>query len=146
MYITPEEIFVGAGGAGTCMTLPRDDISTSKAFFIEFFLTCGLISMICGVWDPRNKKNGDSAPLRVGLSIVALSIAGGPFTGASMNPVRSLGPALWNWNWDSHWIYWAAPLSAGFIATYWYKLILWRRHPEDEIAEAPAREQHKTEL
>lgn len=64
-FLTPEEIF-WAPVQGTCMTLINPKVSITQAFFIEFFLTSALISMICGVWDPRNRNNGDSVPLRVG--------------------------------------------------------------------------------
>lgn len=142
-FVVPQDIFALPEG-GTCVTLPHPDVSVAKAFFIEFMLTCGLVSLICGVWDPRNRKNTDSAPLRVGLGIFALSIAGGPFTAASMNPVRSFGPALWNWNWENHWIYWVAPPLAGLVASSFYRLIFWRNNPEDELKERLI--EQKTEL
>lgn len=145
-FLSPARMFTTANGV--CMTLPHPEVSVAQAFFIEFFLTCALISLICGVWDPRNRENADSAPLRIGLGIIGLSIAGGPFTDASMNPVRSLGPALWNWNWDHHWLYWVAPMSAGLIASIFYKTIFWRRNPKDDKQEVElslAAEQ-KTEL
>jgi aquaporin rerated protein, invertebrate len=50
-----------------------------------------------------------------------------------MNPVRSLGPALWNWNWDNHWLFWVAPISAGLLASVFYRIIFWRKNPEDEF-------------
>lgn len=131
--LSPEDFFLSENGV--CMTLPHEDVSVTKAFFIEFFLTCGLTTLICGAWDPRNKKYQDSTPLRIGLSIVALSIAGGPYTGASMNPARTLAPALWNWNWDHHWIYWVAPPSAALITSVFYKTIFWRDLPSEEKPE-----------
>lgn len=145
-FITPEDIFA-ADPRGVCMTLPHPKLGVVGAFFIEFFLTSALISMICGVWDPRNRKFGDSAPLRIGLAIVALSLAGGPFTDASMNPVRSLGPALWNWNWDHHWIFWVSPPLAGLLASCFYRFVFWRRNPEDNPPVAlPIAFTTKTEL
>lgn len=127
-FVAPEDIFSIPEG-GTCMTQLHPGVPVAKAFLIEFLLTCALVSLICGVWDPRNQKNSDSSPLRVGFGIFALSVAGGEFTGASMNPVRSLGPALWNWNWDNHWIYWVAPPLAGLVASLFYRLVFWRNHP-----------------
>jgi aquaporin related protein len=64
-------------------------------------------------------------------------MAGGPFTGASMNPVRTLGPAIWNGNWENQWIFWAAPLSAGLVASVFYKKIFWRQHPDELEATDP---------
>lgn len=41
-----------------------------------------------------------------------------------MNPARSFAPALYNWNWDKHWLYWAAPTSASIVATFLFKYVL----------------------
>jgi aquaporin related protein len=38
-----------------------------------------------------------------------------------MNPARSLAPALYNWNWAHHWIYWVAPMSASLVASFMYR-------------------------
>lgn len=60
--------------------------------------------------------------LRSGLpwvvgGVVALEAAmGGPITGASMNPARSLGPALASGLWTAHWLYWVAPLFGAALA------------------------------
>lgn len=50
----------------------------------------------------------------------------GPFTGASMNPARSFAPALWNGNFNKHWIYWLAPLSAAGVTAVAYKAVFRR--------------------
>lgn len=130
--LTPKHIFFSPGSSGTCMTLPHPSLTLTQAFMIEFCLTSALMFMVCGVWDPRNRNNGDSAPLRVGLSIIALSFAGGPATAASMNPARSFAPAFWNGNWDHHWLYWVSPLLAGLVASVFYKVIFWRETPSNE--------------
>ncbi|XP_049839420.1 aquaporin-1-like isoform X2 [Schistocerca gregaria] len=44
----------------------------------------------------------------------------GPFTGASMNPARTLAPALWKGVWECHWVYWAGPLGGSVLATVMY--------------------------
>lgn len=64
-FFTPEEIF-SIPEHGTCVTVLHPGVSITKGFLFEFFLTSALIAMICGVWDPRNRKNGDSSPLRIG--------------------------------------------------------------------------------
>ncbi|CAO1354236.1 unnamed protein product [Diamesa serratosioi] len=135
--VTPDDVMWSNdhNDPGICMTLPHSTISPAQAFLIEFCLTFTLICVVCGVWDPRNKKFGDSTPIKIGLTIIALSISGGPYTGASMNPARSLGPALWNWNWENHWIYWVAPISGGIVASFIYKAIFWREEPKLQTIE-----------
>ena len=41
-----------------------------------------------------------------------------------MNPARSFAPALYNWNWNNHWLYWAAPISGSVVATFLFKYVL----------------------
>lgn len=48
---------------------------------------------------------------------------GGPLTGASMNPARSLGPAVAGGGWDAHWIYWVAPVTAMLVAVRVYDFL-----------------------
>jgi aquaporin related protein len=122
--VSPDGTFTNKDN--NCMTLPHSGLSGLQAFLIEFLLTFTLVSGFCGLWDPRNKKYQDSTPIRNGFMVAALSMAGGAFTGASMNPARSLGPALWNWNWSYHWVYWAGPLSGGFAASFFYKYVFQR--------------------
>ncbi|XP_031636945.1 aquaporin AQPcic-like [Contarinia nasturtii] len=107
-----------------CITKPS--VEPHQAFFIEFIATATLIWFCCGVWDPRNEKVQDSVPLRFGLAVAGLASATGKFTGGSFNPARSLGPAYWNGDFESHWIYWAAPLSGALFASMIYKYVFHR--------------------
>lgn len=43
-----------------------------------------------------------------------------------MNPARSLAPAFWNNDFESHWIYWVATLSAGFVIPIVYRILFWK--------------------
>ncbi|XP_017837135.1 aquaporin AQPcic-like [Drosophila busckii] len=112
---------------GFCVTLPHFAVSPAQAFGIEFLSTAILLFICCGVWDPRNAAHHDSVPVRFGLAVACLAITVGPFTGCSLNPARSLAPAVWNGNYASHWIYWLAPLSGGAIATLVYRAVFRRR-------------------
>ncbi|XP_065087985.1 aquaporin-like [Ochlerotatus camptorhynchus] len=133
--LTPAAVFTGAleNGAGFCVTTPNDAITTMQAVGIEFLATGVLVLMCCGVWDPRNSKLHDSVPLKFGFTIGCLAVAAGPYTGASMNPARSLGPVLWNGVWTDHWIYWVGPLSAAFIVAFMYKTVFRREAPQQEL-------------
>ncbi|KAK7579611.1 hypothetical protein V9T40_000240 [Parthenolecanium corni] len=111
---------------GFCTTTLAKDVSIPQGFLIELAATSFLILLVCSVWDPRNASTSDSVPIKFGLIISALSICAGPFTGASLNPARTLGPAIVNNIWDNHWLYWLAPLSGSAITTSFYKYVFMR--------------------
>jgi glycerol uptake facilitator-like aquaporin len=46
-----------------------------------------------------------------------------PFTGTSINPARSFGPALASENWDAHWVFWLGPLAGGVLAGVSYQML-----------------------
>ncbi|XP_022225455.1 aquaporin [Drosophila obscura] len=117
--------------AGVCVTLLSSDISVLQGVFIEFLLTCCLVMVACSVWDPRNTTLKDSVPIRFGLTVACLILTGGQLTGASMNPTRSLGPAVWNDSWQHHWIYWVGPLVAGAVTSLIYRFAF----KDDEVIE-----------
>ena len=60
----------------------------------------------------------------IGLVVVFDILAGGPLTGASMNPARSFGPALVSGSWANHWVYWLGPLVGGALAALVYDHLL----------------------
>lgn len=113
-----------------CTTYPRSELNTVEAIGIEMLLSAALILICCGLWDSRNKNNHDSISIRFGLMVTGLAMAGGHLSGASMNPARSLGPAVWNNTWDYHWIYWIGPFIGGAISSTFYSLI-WKNNDTD---------------
>lgn len=115
-----------------CMTLVHSRINVVKAFFIEICITAILCGMISSIWDKRNLKWGDSVAIKFGCVIFLLSFCAGPFTGASMNTVRSLAPAIFSGNWSNHWIYWIAPNLGSIIGTGIYMIVFAERRPKDE--------------
>jgi aquaporin Z len=101
------------GSAG--LTLPGDGISTLTAMFWEIVLTVGLVSTILGV-SSGAQQLGPIAAIGVGSYIALAGLWGSPVSGASMNPARSLGPALVLGDWTSWWAYLIGPIAGGLIA------------------------------
>jgi aquaporin Z len=101
------------GSAG--LTLPGHGISTGTAMLWELVLTVGLVSTILGTASGAQNL-GAIAALGVGGYIALAGLWGSPVSGASMNPARSLGPALVLNDWTSWWAYLVGPILGGMIA------------------------------
>jgi glycerol uptake facilitator-like aquaporin len=59
---------------------------------------------------------GMNAPIAIGLSIMLIHFVGIPFTGASVNPARSFGPALVTNEWKDFWVYIVGPSVGALLA------------------------------
>jgi aquaporin Z len=101
------------GSAG--LTLPGSGISTTTAMLWELVLTAGLVSVILGTASGA-QQIGPLAAVGVGSYIALAGLWGSPVSGASMNPARSLGPALGLGDWASWWAYLVGPIAGGAIA------------------------------
>src|SRR5689334_11897275 len=101
------------GSAG--LTLPGDGISTSTAMLWELVLTTALVSVILGTASGA-QQIGPLAAIGVGGYIALAGLWGSPVSGASMNPARSLGPALVLGDWTAWWAYLVGPILGGLLA------------------------------
>jgi aquaporin Z len=101
------------GSAG--LTLPGPGISTWTALAWEALLTTGLVSVVLGTASGAQQL-GPVAAFGVGAYIALAGLLGAPVSGASMNPARSLGPALVLGNWTSWWAYLLGPAIGALIA------------------------------
>lgn len=101
------------GSAG--LTLPGAGISTVIAMLWELVLTAGLVSVILGTASGA-QQIGPLAAIGVGGYIALAGLWGAPVSGASMNPARSLGPALVFADWTSWWAYLVGPVVGGMVA------------------------------
>jgi MIP family channel proteins len=123
---------IGAAGASAALrstlgsvgnmgaTLPA--VSVGSAFAIEWLLSFGLMLVVMAVATDERVADG-FGPLAVGLTVGFCALFAGPLTGASMNPARSLGPALLGGIWAGHWIYWAAPITGMLVAARLYEVL-----------------------
>ena len=104
------------GGAPTPVHALAPGVGALQGVLMEVVLTFSLLfAVYATVVDPRRAVGG-MGPLLVGLVVGANVLAGGPFSGASMNPARSFGPALAAGVWADHWVYWVGPLIGGPLA------------------------------
>jgi aquaporin Z len=108
-------------------TLPR--VATASAFLFEWLLSFALMFVIMAVATDERVADGFAA-LAVGLTVGFCALVGGPITGASMNPARSFGPALIGGLWQTHWLYWLAPMTGMMAAARVYEFL--------RIANAPS--------
>ena len=100
-----------AGRSGA--TLPS--VSRPAAAALEFLMSFALMTVILVAVTGRGRA-ASFAPLAIGMTVGFCALAGGPMTGASMNPARSLGPALVSGHWRAHWIYWISPIAGMLVA------------------------------
>jgi MIP family channel proteins len=91
-----------------------------QSFMLEAVLTFILMFVILGSGLDRRAPCG-FAGLAIGLTVALEAASMGPITGASMNPVRSLGPALVGGIWQHHWLYWVAPIGGAQLAVLVYR-------------------------
>ena len=96
-----------------------------QSFVLEFLLTAMLMFVILGVSTGAREK-GITAGIVVGAVIMLEAMFAGPICGASMNPARSLGPALVSVHLANLWIYLVAPVLGSILG-----VLAWRSVRED---------------
>ncbi|NBQ48905.1 MAG: aquaporin, partial [Sphingobacteriia bacterium] len=100
-------------------TLPAG--SVMQSFVLEFILTGLLMFVILNV-SHGAKEKGITAGIVIGATIALEALFAGPICGASMNPARSLGPALASGQLQHLWIYLTAPFVGTLCAVLIWKV------------------------
>ncbi|MBC7980815.1 MAG: aquaporin [Armatimonadetes bacterium] len=108
------------------MTLPTGTVSQS--FFLEIILTAILMLTILSV-SHGAKEKGITAAIAIGSIVGLEAMFAGPICGASMNPARSLGPAILSGNLQHIWLYPTATILGAAIAIPLFQLT---RKPESD--------------
>jgi aquaporin Z len=106
-------LFGKAGMLGA--TEPGPGISDWQALLMELVLTAGLVSTILGTAS-RAQNLGPISAFGVGAYIILAGLWASPISGASMNPVRTLGPDLVLLDFSHSWVYMVGPLAGGLLA------------------------------
>jgi MIP family channel proteins len=100
-------------------TLPKDG-NWVQSLILETVLTFILMLVIFGSGLDRRAPIG-FAGVAIGLTVMVEAACMGPITGASMNPARSLGPAVIGGLWQHHWLYWVGPIVGAQLAGVAYR-------------------------
>ncbi len=96
--------------------------SSAQAFVLEIILTLILMLVILSV-SFGAKETGLLAGVAIGAVIAFEALFAGPVSGASMNPARSLGPAIIAGEIHSLWVYLVAPVLGALLAVPFYRVI-----------------------
>ena len=100
--------------------------TNTNALIAEVILTFFLVLVIFGsAIDPRSPKS--LTGLAIGLTITMDIFAGGPISGAAMNPARWFGPAVVQTEFDDFWIWIVGPIAGALIAAFLYNDVLLAR-------------------
>jgi len=103
------------------MTVFGDGVEAWEAFLFETVFTAIFLVVILKVTTSEN--SGKTAFLGIGLTLTMIHLVLIPFTGTSVNPVRSLGPGIVGGVWTDQWVYWIAPLVGAALGWALYKLV-----------------------
>ena len=109
------------------MTLPA--AGQTSAFLFEIILTWMLMLVILNVTHPTHPHRS-FAGFIIGAFVGLEALFGGPVSGASMNPARSLGPALVVGNMLDLWIYLIAPIIGSIAAVLIHRLLMVTTEPD----------------
>ena len=96
-------------------TIPAATVGDTQAMLVEAVLTMGLVSTILGTASSAQNV-GPLSAIAVGGYIALAGLWAGPVSGASMNPVRSLAPALMRADLAHYWVYLVGPLIGALTA------------------------------
>lgn len=112
-YLFPTNSTLGA-------TLPAG--SAMQSFILELILTFILMFVIIHV-AKGSKEQGMFAGIAIGSVVLLEAMFAGPICGASMNPIRSLAPAIVSGHLENLWVYLTAPLLGAILAVLSWMLL-----------------------
>ena len=107
----PDAVITTSTGANACA------FGTCNGLLVEAVLTCIFVLVVLGSTDEK-KGAGNFAGLAIGLSLILIHLVGIHFTGTSVNPARSIGPALFEGGQalQELWVFIVGPLIGGALA------------------------------
>ncbi len=117
---------LGANGFGAHSP---GNYSMLACFVCETVMTAVFLFAIMGATDKRAPVA--FAPLAIGLTLTLIHLISIPVTRTSVNPARSMGPAVFiqGWALEQLWLFWAAPLLGGAIGALIYRFVMQETAP-----------------
>jgi MIP family channel proteins len=136
----------GAGAAALVLRWTLGDVAhlgattpaiggAAQSFVMEALLTFFLMLVIMAV-ATDNRAESRAAALAIGATVALEALFAGPVSGASMNPARSLGPALVAGVWTAQWVYLVAPAIGAVAAALLYEWLRMASYLGDVSASA----------
>lgn len=108
---------VATGGLAIPIHSVAAGVGAVQGVVMEIITTFALVyTVYATAADPKRGSLGIIAPIAIGFIVGANILAAGPFSGGSMNPARSFGPAVASGDFSGNWIYWVGPLIGGGLA------------------------------
>lgn len=100
-----------------------------QSFILEVVMTFILLMVILRV-STGAKEKGITAGIVIGATVWFLVLFGGPVSGTSLNPTRSLAPAVVTGNFNHLWVYLTAPFTGALLAVLVHRIL----HTEESAA------------
>ena len=113
---------LGGSESGLGATVLAENVTIGQGLVLEAILTFFLVNTVLNA--AVSGKAGNLAGVAIGLTLVFCILMGGPLTGASLNPARTLGPALISGNFADLWLYFVGPIAGAAVAGLLYKVVL----------------------
>jgi aquaporin Z len=115
-------VVLGGPLNGLGATVLASGTTPIQGLVVEAILTFFLVNTVFNT--AVSGRAGGHAPLAIGLTLAFSILMGGPLTGASLNPARTLGPAVAAGNYADIWLYFAGPALGGLAAALLYVGVL----------------------
>ncbi|XP_061470919.1 aquaporin-5-like isoform X2 [Rhineura floridana] len=103
-----------------------DGTTPGEALVVEIILTFTVVMCIFSATDKRRRDDRGNAPLTIGLAFGMAHLTGIYYTGCSLNPARSFGPAVIMGKFSgAHWVFWVGPILGASVAAVVYNYLLY---------------------